>query len=695
MTPVLPPGLRVAIAIPTFRRPDRLAALLADLPARIREVHDVARCEVVVVDNDPEGSARAAAEQARGLTVRYVVEPRPGIAAARNRALAESAALDLLAFIDDDERPRPGWLSHLVHTWLATRPAAVMGRVISLFGPDVDPWVLATGTFRRPPRPTGTELAVAATGNLLLDLRQVRERGLRFEPALGLAGGEDTLFSKHLVSRGGRIVWCNESEAEDEVQAGRTTRAWTMRRAFSGGNSAIVVRLWMAGGAAARLRVRTGGIAGGLLRAGGGYARHLAGRVLGNLDADARGLRTAYRGAGMVAASLGHVHQEYERTTAAARVLIAHPSADLYGSDLQMVETVRGLVGHGSPVTVAVPAAGPLVEHLERAGADVVVQPVPVLRKSALTPAGVVRLAYETARTLPGMVRLVRRLGARTVLVNTITIPSWTAAARLAGARTVTHVHEAETQQPRIVQAVLAAPLKAAHQVVANSAHTRAAMLAAAPFLDERRMHLVPNGVPGPAVEPSPPSAHAGPAQLLLLGRLSRRKGTLVAIEATGRLVQQGRDVHLTISGSVYEDNVAFEEEVAAAVAAWDLGERVTVLGYADRWQVLERADLVLVPSLVEPFGNVAVEAMLAARPVVASGVGGLAENITDGVDGVLVPPADAEALAAAAGSLLDDPELARRLATTARKTALERFDVQAYRRAMWELLAGPRARRR
>ncbi len=182
-----PPELRLVVAVPTFRRPATLAGLLARLPERVAEVEG-ARVEVLVPDNDPAGSARQVVRDAP-LPVRYVVEPRPGIAAVRDRALDEAADADLLAFLDDDERPRERWLAALVGTWRDTgRPAAVMGRVISVFAHEPDPWLLATGVFRRRPRPTGLEIPVAASGNLLLDLRQVRSLGTRFDVTLGLAG---------------------------------------------------------------------------------------------------------------------------------------------------------------------------------------------------------------------------------------------------------------------------------------------------------------------------------------------------------------------------------------------------------------------------------------------------------------------------------------------------------------------------
>lgn len=335
MTP--PPELRLVVAVPTFRRPATLAGLLARLPERLAEVEG-ARVEVLVLDNDPAGSARQVVRDAP-LPVRYVVEARPGIAAVRDRALDETADADLLAFLDDDERPRERWLAALVDTWRDTgRPAAVMGRVISVFAHEPDPWLLATGVFRRRPRPTGIEIPVAASGNLLLDLRQVRSLGTRFDVTLGLAGGEDTLFSRALVDAGGRIVWCNESEAEDLVPAERMTRAWAMRRAFNGGNGAVQVELRLARGPARRALVRARALVGGTGRTVAGAARHVWGRWTGDLESDARGLRTSHRGRGMVAGAFGHLHRQYARDGATPQG--ARPASSATGSN---DETAAGI----------------------------------------------------------------------------------------------------------------------------------------------------------------------------------------------------------------------------------------------------------------------------------------------------------------------------------------------------------------
>jgi hypothetical protein len=308
--------VRVTVAVPTYRRPDDLRALLPMLVEQAREVEAGGRhaVEVLVVDNDPAGGAATTVAEVPAPELRYVTEPTPGIAAVRNRALAEAAGSTLLAFLDDDERPQPGWLAALLDTWAATGAAAVAGVVVSEFAGELDPWIRAGDFFVRRRRPTGTPLQVAACGNLLLDLDRVRALGLHFEPALGLGGGEDTLFSRALVRAGGRIVWCDESRAVDRVPVERMTRSWVLTRAWSHGNAAVLTELRLAADAAARRRVRATGLGRGLVRLAGGGVRWSWGRLTGSDRHEARGLRTLLRGAGMVGAVCGLVFEEYGRS---------------------------------------------------------------------------------------------------------------------------------------------------------------------------------------------------------------------------------------------------------------------------------------------------------------------------------------------------------------------------------------------
>lgn len=311
MRPVEP--ITATIAVPTFHRPAELAALVAALLEQAHEVGDAFPTRILVVDNDPEGSGAAIVTALLDHRVSAVVEPHPGISAVRNRAL-DAADTRLLAFIDDDELPHEHWLSALLDTWLETgRPAAVSGRVVAAFDGELDPWLAAGSFFVRRSMPTGTPIDVAAAGNLLLDLDQVRAAGVRFADDLGLSGGEDTLFSRQLHAAGFRMVWCDESVITDRVPRERMTRAWVLQRAWSHGNSAATIRIRLAHGAGSRVAARLSGVAGGCARVAGGAARWLAGTVARSQRHQARGARAIWRGGGMIAGASGVVYQEYAR----------------------------------------------------------------------------------------------------------------------------------------------------------------------------------------------------------------------------------------------------------------------------------------------------------------------------------------------------------------------------------------------
>ncbi|MGY1708519.1 glycosyltransferase family 2 protein [Geodermatophilus sp. SYSU D00758] len=308
---------RVVVAVPTYRRPAQLAALLPQLLAQAGEVAAASggatAVEVLVVDNDPRRGAAAVAAAAAAPGLRYVAEPTPGIAAVRNRALDEARDADVLAFIDDDERPEPGWLAALLDTWAATGAAAVAGRVRVETAGELDPWIAAGGFFTRRRLPTGTAVEVAATSNLLLDLSRVRALGVRFPADLGFGGGEDNLFTRRLTRAGGHLIWCDESVVVDQVSRERMTRTWVLTRAWSHGNAAVRTDLRLAAGRTARLGLRARGLLHGLLRIGGGALRWAWGAACDSDRHRARGLRAVARGAGMGGAACGLVFQEYAR----------------------------------------------------------------------------------------------------------------------------------------------------------------------------------------------------------------------------------------------------------------------------------------------------------------------------------------------------------------------------------------------
>jgi len=371
------------------------------------------------------------------------------------------------------------------------------------------------------------------------------------------------------------------------------------------------------------------------------------------------------------------------------RVLVAHPGAELYGSDRVVLESVTAMTGAGAVVVVTVPEPGPLVERLERAGATVVLEPALVLRKKMLQPRNWPPAMAAALRAVGASRRLLRPRPAL-VYVNTITLPLWPVLARMRGIPVLTHIHEAEVETSRIMLMALYSPHLLSTASVTNSEFSRSVVAqASAPLA--RRTRVIYNGVAGPVSATRPRVSLEGrPVRLTYLGRLSPRKGTDLVITAAAELVDDEVDVEVDLIGEAFDGYDWFVDALHRAVADRGLESRVRFLGFRDDvWTELRLADIVVIPSRVgEPFGNTAVEAALAARPLIVGESSGLLEA-TQGLPGVhLVEPGDASAIADAVRDIIAHwPEQRAQAEASARLAAL-RFGPQRYREAIEDLIA-------
>jgi glycosyltransferase involved in cell wall biosynthesis len=168
--------------------------------------------------------------------------------------------------------------------------------------------------------------------------------------------------------------------------------------------------------------------------------------------------------------------------------------------------------------------------------------------------------------------------------------------------------------------------------------------------------------------------AAPGERVLGIVGRLVEQKGHVYLLRALPAVQRAAPDVRLAVVG-----DGGLRGELESLAAELGVAGRVHFLGYRDDAQQLTgQFDVALVPSIFEGFGMVCLEAMGAARPVVASRVSAIPEIILDGETGVLVPPRDPDALAAAVLRLLDDPARAREMGARGRRRLEEEFTVDA-----------------
>ncbi len=248
----------------------------------------------------------------------------------------------------------------------------------------------------------------------------------------------------------------------------------------------------------------------------------------------------------------------------------------------------------------------------------------------------------------------------------------------------VVGLHDRFAEQSYGPEATVGRNLRAARWVTACSA---AVLQTARQYLPALTpiSSVIHNALPLPEL-----AASAGPrdgSRLAFAGRLIRKKGVDVLLAAIGLLGARFPRLHLSIAGEG-DERPALEAEVARL----GLAGRITFAGRLAHdavYPFLAAADVVVMPSRIEPFGLVALEAALMKRPVIASAVDGLPEVVLHGETGLLVPPDDPPALAAAIAHLIADPMRAGALGAAARQRAEAHFAWERYVAAHEQLFAG------
>ena len=271
-------------------------------------------------------------------------------------------------------------------------------------------------------------------------------------------------------------------------------------------------------------------------------------------------------------------------------------------------------------------------------------------------------------------------------------LDAMTALAALPGVPAIYHCHGAVWREcpplhPRIHRYAAVTP-------------TLAERLSVEYALAPERVRVVPNGVDLErfAVPARPPRA-TGPVTILCVARLIEQKGLVHLLDACRELERRGVDFVCDVVGGPEEPlYTTYHLELKRRHRRLGLARRVRFAGAQPLAEVLERmrrADLFVLPCVIAADGsrditpNALIEAMAMGLPVVSTAIGGVPEIVEHGVSGLVVPPADASALADALEALVRDPQRSAALGAAARLRVEAKFDSAVNVRRYAELFAG------
>jgi glycosyltransferase involved in cell wall biosynthesis len=330
-------------------------------------------------------------------------------------------------------------------------------------------------------------------------------------------------------------------------------------------------------------------------------------------------------------------------------ILFVHQSAEMYGSDKVLLSLVRGMDKDAFQPVVMLPAEGPLLDALRESNITTLVLPLVKIQRSTLSLRGILRIPGEIARSLKAMDRSLRNIHVDIVHSNTLAVLSGALWAKMKGLPHVWHVHEMIVH-PIIVRRIFSFLVRAlSSRVICISDAVRQLLVDSEPSL-HKRCTVVWNGVERQFSPDAECAARIrleagvinGSLAVVLVGRINRWKGHLLLVETAEILWKRGfRNIFYICAGSAPAGQEHFKSELAARIADSLVRERIILMDYRqDVWPLWDASDIAVVPSIEpEPFGLVALEAMISGKPVVAAAHGGLPEIVEDSVTGILFEP--------------------------------------------------------
>ena len=364
------------------------------------------------------------------------------------------------------------------------------------------------------------------------------------------------------------------------------------------------------------------------------------------------------------------------------KVLFLNHVSQMGGAEAGLLDMVKCLDPDRFDCRVALPPGGPLVDALARRNVQTDLLPLRRFRRTR-NPAALAAYAASLATVVPRLVRLLKAGNADVLHANSNTAQIYGGpAARLAGIPSVWHSRDLVPLGilgPRLYG--LCSRAIAISDAVAQ--HLRAHGAGGS------KLVTIPNGLD---VDRFQPHGHRQSARTRLglgaedvvfttIGQLVPWKNHRLFLECAARVARQLDNARfLIVGGDLFAEQDDYRRNLERLAAELDLGRRVRFTGYcADVVPLLEASDVVVHPAEREPFGRAVGEAMALGKPVVAVDSCGPRQLIRNGVDGLLVPPGNPEAMAAACLRLTADPPLASRIGRAARARIASEFSLDQF----------------
>jgi glycosyltransferase involved in cell wall biosynthesis len=370
------------------------------------------------------------------------------------------------------------------------------------------------------------------------------------------------------------------------------------------------------------------------------------------------------------------------------KILILHGSSDLYGASKILLVTVETLKKNGHEVTVVLSDPGPLAGLLEASGIEIIYIRLGILRRKYKSLAGMLNRLWVLRKAYAAISRLILDRKIDFVYSNTTAVLAGAFAARKTRRPHIWHIHEI-LEQPFWLYRFLGNILnRYSDKLIVVSDAVKKSW---ARFVDEKKIHRIYNGIDYSSYLSATGTLRqelrisTDTVLIGMIGRVHPWKGQDYFLEIAKRLSERFSNLHFVMIGDAFPGNEYLYAEIAATIERYRLGTLVSDLGYQSNIPpLLHDFDILVLPSVLpDPFPTVILEAMAAAKPVVATAHGGAQEMLEDGITGVLIPLNNAAKAAAQFEQLILDKGYRERMGRAGRQKVLTDFPQEAFEKQM------------
>ncbi len=372
-------------------------------------------------------------------------------------------------------------------------------------------------------------------------------------------------------------------------------------------------------------------------------------------------------------------------------ILFIHQSAELYGSDKTLLLLVTQFKNKGINPIIVLPNEGPLYFILREKNINVIIAPVLKISRKMFGLKNMLSLPFQIRSSIKIISKATNHLKIDLVYSNTLAVLIGLVYARKKNIKHIWHVHEI-IENPKIVKTVFLnlIALKINSKIIYNSNATQV-FWKKNKKIDNNRSVVVWNGLAKEKETLSPISinelkqnlfnVNASDIVIALVGRINKWKGQQLLLEAFKNISKNNTSVKLIFVGSAPPNQEMYLDNLNNQIKIDKLHQYVRIIPFQnDIWAIWDSVDIAVVPSTEpEPFGLVAVEAMLCHKPVIAAKHGGLAEIVLHNETGLLFEPGNVSMLESSLNKLIEDKKLRELMGKHGYERAINEFSLERY----------------